>query len=145
MNCHRCGNILPTNANVCTSCYRTPDKTRVLQEADANLHKTRPLVHMDRCDNCGFLIYSSDTECQACGTWVDRSWKTKTPTPPATKTAIKVAMKIPIKTPKIAKAAEVGKNRVGFGKNPGRWMFGVTAGVVTSVFILIMLFIILKG
>jgi RNA polymerase subunit RPABC4/transcription elongation factor Spt4 len=67
MNCHRCGNILSTNSSSCPHCDRPPPRTKKLSEADIN--KTRAIVQVERCENCGFLMYAGDKECQACGTW----------------------------------------------------------------------------
>ncbi len=75
MYCRTCGNALPANAPVCPRC--TPpvplDKTRRLSVAD--LHKTRALVALDRCRNCGFMVFPADTECASCGTGIERPWR----------------------------------------------------------------------
>src|SRR5438067_87541 len=73
MNCHRCGNTLPPNARACPQCDRPHAKTKVLSESDVN--KTRALVHLDRCQNCGFMVFPADTECASCGAWIDRGWQ----------------------------------------------------------------------
>lgn len=74
MNCHRCGNILPTNASSCPRCDNPSPRTKKLSEADIN--KTRALVQVERCENCGFLMYAGDKECQACGAWA--AWQQPT-------------------------------------------------------------------
>ena len=73
MNCHRCGNILPANASSCPRCDSPPARTKRLVEAELN--KTRALVLVERCENCGFLLYAGDKECQSCGAWASRSWQ----------------------------------------------------------------------
>ena len=73
MNCHRCGNVLPTNASSCAHCNNPLPKTKRLVESDYN--KTRALVQVERCANCGFLVFAGDSECQSCGTWIDRAWQ----------------------------------------------------------------------
>ena len=73
MNCHRCGNTLPTNAKGCPTCNDTPAHTKKLSETD--LHRTRALVQLERCENCGWMVYAADNECSACGTWINRPWK----------------------------------------------------------------------
>ena len=77
MNCRRCGNALPANAAGCPRCdggERPPAKTKRLTESDLN--KTRALVQIERCQNCGFMVFPADTECASCGTWIDRAWQT---------------------------------------------------------------------
>ena len=73
MNCHRCGDTLPTNARGCPRCDSAPSKTKKLSQTD--LHKTRALVQLERCGNCGWMVYPSENECSACGTWINRPWK----------------------------------------------------------------------
>lgn len=73
MNCKRCGNTLPTNSTGCPHCDGAPSHTKKLSEKD--LHKTRALVQLERCENCGWMVYPTDDECSACGTWVNRPWK----------------------------------------------------------------------
>ena len=73
MNCHRCGSTLPPNANACPQCDRMPAKTKRLAETDLN--KTRALVQLDRCQNCGFMVFPADTECASCGAWIKRDWQ----------------------------------------------------------------------
>lgn len=75
MYCRNCGNALPENATSCARCTNVavPTKTRRLSSSD--LHKTRALVALDRCQNCGFMVFPADTECAACGTWIERAWQ----------------------------------------------------------------------
>ena len=73
MNCHRCGQPLTTNAISCGHCGRIDAKTRVF--VDPASRQTQMLVQVERCANCGFLVYPGDTECSACGTWINRAWK----------------------------------------------------------------------
>ena len=73
MNCHQCGNTLPPNATACPRCDRPHAKTKVLSESDVN--KTRALVQLERCSNCGFMVFPADTECASCGAWIDRDWE----------------------------------------------------------------------
>ncbi len=73
MDCHRCGTTLPTNATSCPRCDGAPARTKKLSQTD--LHKTRALVPVERCENCGWLVYANDNECTACGAWINRPWK----------------------------------------------------------------------
>ncbi len=73
MNCHRCGDMLQTNATGCPRCDGAPSHTKKLSQTD--LHKTRALVQLERCENCGWMVYPNENECSACGTWVNRPWK----------------------------------------------------------------------
>lgn len=73
MDCHRCGTTLPTNATSCPRCDGAPARTKKLSQTDLN--KTRALVPVERCENCGWLVYANDNECTACGAWINRPWK----------------------------------------------------------------------
>lgn len=75
MYCRRCGNALPENAPDC-SCQPVAaphNKTRLLPVSDPN--KTRALVALDQCRNCGFMVFPANTECASCGTWIERTWQ----------------------------------------------------------------------
>lgn len=73
MDCHRCGTTLPTNATSCPRCDGAPARTKKLSQTDLN--KTRALIPVERCENCGWLVYANDNECTACGAWINRPWK----------------------------------------------------------------------